>query len=88
MIEKIVPGQIVKSKAGHDMYKHFVVTEVLDKDYVLIADGKSRKIDNPKKKKITHLIFLNDNAFKIEDFTLTDKFLNKLTKRYNEGDKY
>lgn len=88
MIEKIVPGQIVRSKAGHDMFKHFVIIEVVDNDFVLISDGKTRKLDKPKKKKIKHLAILNDNAFKDESFSLTNKNLKKLMQRYNEGDKY
>lgn len=49
------PGQIVKSKAGHDKGNVFFVVAILDDDHVLIADGDRRKSDNPKKKKIRHL---------------------------------
>ena len=48
-------GQIVTSRAGRDKGKHFVVVGFSEK-WVLIADGKSRKIDNPKKKNEKHLI--------------------------------
>ena len=51
----LVPGQIVKSKAGHDKGCVFFVVEVLDDEYVLIADGGRRKYDSPKKKKVKHL---------------------------------
>ena len=33
----------------------FFVVEVIDDDYVLIADGDRRKSENPKKKKVKHL---------------------------------
>lgn len=51
----LVPGQIVKSKAGHDKGCVFFVVGVLDDEYVLIADGGRRKYDSPKKKKVKHL---------------------------------
>ena len=51
----LVPGQIVKSKSGRDKGDVFFVVEVIDDDYVLIADGDRRKSENPKKKKVKHL---------------------------------
>ena len=51
----LVPGQIVKSKSGRDKGGVFFVVEVIDDDYVLIADGDRRKSENPKKKKVKHL---------------------------------
>ena len=64
---EITLGQIVHSKAGRDMDKYFVVVKIIDKDYVLLSDGKLRKIENPKKKKIKHLILHNDLAYTIKD---------------------
>lgn len=87
MTEKIVPGQIVRSKAGRDKYRHHVIVEVIDNEYVTIADGKTRKIERPKKKKLKHLAVLNDNAFADEEFSFTNNKLKKVTQRYNEGDK-
>lgn len=52
-------GQVVKSKAGRDKGKIFVIIDVLDDKYVLIVDGDMRKLDKPKKKKIRHLIVYN-----------------------------
>lgn len=49
-------GQVVRSKAGRDKGKVFVVLDIVDNEYVLLADGDYRKIDAPKKKKIKHLI--------------------------------
>ena len=54
-VNDLVPGQIVKSKAGRDKGYVFFVLGILDEDHVLIADGDRRKIENPKKKKIRHL---------------------------------
>ncbi|MGF7058304.1 KOW domain-containing RNA-binding protein [Brassicibacter mesophilus] len=49
-------GQVVRSKAGRDKGKVFIVIDVIDDLYVLVVDGDFRRLDNPKKKKIRHLI--------------------------------
>ena len=46
-------GDIVYSKAGRDKDKFFIVLEVIDSEYVLLADGGLREVARPKKKKIT-----------------------------------
>lgn len=58
-------GDLVISAAGHDKDKYFIVTGVSDTVYVWIADGKSRKLDKPKKKKVKHLKLAKkaDNSF-------------------------
>lgn len=55
-------GDIVYSKAGRDKDKGFIVLEVLDDEYVLIADGDLRKVQKPKKKKMKHLKKTNIKA--------------------------
>ncbi|NLL70032.1 MAG: RNA-binding protein [Epulopiscium sp.] len=52
-------GQVVYSKMGRDQGKVFVVVEI-DEEYVYLADGKLRKIENPKKKKIKHIQITNN----------------------------
>jgi len=52
-------GQIVKSKAGRDRDRIFIVLQIIDDQYVLIADGDLRKVDKPKKKKVKHLMKYN-----------------------------
>ena len=47
-------GDMVISHMGHDKGNFFIVTEV-DKTYVTICDGKTRKADKKKKKKIKHV---------------------------------
>ncbi len=50
----IGPGSIVYSKAGRDKGSYFVVMSV-EGEYVNICDGKGRKVDKPKHKKIKHI---------------------------------
>ena len=49
-------GQYVQSTQGRDAGMTFIVVGIVDQNYVLIADGKLRSIDKPKKKKVKHLI--------------------------------
>lgn len=48
-------GAIVYSKAGRDKDAYYVVTEVVNENFVRIADGKYRTIEKPKLKKVKHL---------------------------------
>ena len=50
----ISKSDIVISLAGRDKDKLFYVIEVED-NYVLLADGKGRKLENPKRKKLKHV---------------------------------
>ena len=49
-------GRMVRSKAGRDGGRLFVIIEEIDDDFVVIADGSLRKIDRPKKKRRKHLM--------------------------------
>jgi large subunit ribosomal protein L14e len=53
----MVLGGIVRSKAGRDKGRKFIVVEIQDALYVLISDGRLRKIEKPKKKKKKHVEF-------------------------------
>ncbi len=61
--ENLSVGQLVKASCGRDQGKLFVIISIVDEDYVMIVDGKSRKLDKPKLKKIKHL---NIHNFVIE----------------------
>ena len=56
----IVLGQVVYSKAGRDAGKIFIITGLIDASYVYISDGDLRRVENPKKKKIKHLVITKD----------------------------
>ncbi|ACL75159.1 KOW domain-containing RNA-binding protein [Ruminiclostridium cellulolyticum] len=69
-----VLGQVVLSKAGRDEGKIFVVTGLIDDSYVLISDGNSRRLENPKKKKLKHLI-------------ITDNVIEAIAQKISSGEK-
>ena len=53
---EIARSDIVKSAAGRDKGKLFFVLAV-EEDYLLLADGRNRKLENPKRKKRKHTEF-------------------------------
>ena len=71
-------GQFVLSIAGRDKGRMYVVIRVLDDNYVLVTDGKTRKIDKPKKKKIKHIKLLDGKAAEIADIVMCDEAGNAL----------
>ena len=51
----MIPGRVVLSTQGRDEGRYFIVLEVIDEQFVLMADGLTRKLAHPKKKKVKHL---------------------------------
>lgn len=84
--EDLSVGQVVKVSSGRDSGRLFFITKIVDDEYVLIADGKKRKLVKPKLKKVKHLKKYNyiNNEVKRKILTgdeLTDCFLRaELTK--------
>ena len=54
---EIARSDIVKSTAGRDQGRLFFVLEV-EGDFLLLADGKARKLESPKRKKKKHVSFV------------------------------
>ena len=51
---EIKVGSVVRSKAGRDKGDFFIVLAMED-NFVYMANGELRKVDQPKKKKLKHL---------------------------------
>ena len=47
-------GMVVRAKAGRDKGKFLVILEIQG-GYALIADGRRRRVEHPKRKKLIHL---------------------------------
>ncbi len=58
-MQEFVVGDLVVSTAGHDMGQFYVIVDIIDKNYVALADGKNKPITSPKKKKIKHILSLD-----------------------------
>ncbi|WP_277221977.1 KOW domain-containing protein [Peptoniphilus vaginalis] len=56
----LLKGQVVRSKKGRDEGKVYIILEIIDDDLLLLVDGKLRKLDRPKKKKVKHLYIYKD----------------------------
>ena len=83
--EKIRVGQVIKCTSGREVNRLFFIIKIVDDKYVLISDGKKRKLDRPKLKKVKHLklyeIFNDKVKNKIVSEQITDAFLRaELTK--------
>ena len=50
---QLVKGMVVRSRQGHDKGSFFVVADICD-DIVLLTDGASRSLENPKRKNPLH----------------------------------
>ena len=50
-------GMVVISKRGRDEGKLYVIIGWLPDDFALVADGRRRAADKPKKKNMKHLVY-------------------------------
>ncbi len=73
-------GDIVISLAGHDAGDAFIVTAEVNADFVLIADGKSRTLENPKLKRKRHLRVVATENSALDS---TNASLRKRLKKFN-----
>ena len=64
-------ADLVISVSGRDKNRIFMVVDLPEPDYVLIADGSLRKLEKPKKKKIKHL--------KLSQYTVNERILEKIS---------
>lgn len=74
-------GQIVKAIAGREVGQYFVIVQV-DEVYVYLVDGKSRRLEAPKKKKKKHVQITHAVALEIADkLSREDKLSNAEIRR-------
>ena len=74
-------GGIAVSLAGHDKGTILVIVAGLDEKHVLVADGKRRVLEAPKKKQMRHLrIFTKlseQDTESLSERKINDSFLRK-----------
>ena len=77
----IARATIVKSTAGRDKGKLFFVLEA-GEEFLLLADGKTRKVENPKRKKRKHAVFFMESDTRVaEKIRSGDKITNSELRR-------
>ncbi|MDD2496593.1 MAG: KOW domain-containing RNA-binding protein [Desulfitobacteriaceae bacterium] len=86
MDDRVVIGQLVKSKSGRDKGRYFLVLSIdPEKRIAFLVDGEKRGINNPKKKNICHIQVTNvvkkEFAQKVkEGFLPSDRDLRRYLK--------
>ena len=63
---EVAKADIVQSEAGRDKGKLFFVLNVEDA-FLLLADGKSRKVESPKRKKRRHVLFVASEETRLSE---------------------
>lgn len=83
-------GQVVRSLAGRDKGHLFLVIERVDNRHVIISDGKYRKVDKGKRKKIKHLKKTNYIVYGLqksleENGFISDTVIRRYLKDYQQS---
>lgn len=80
---RVETGSVVISLKGHDTGRVYYVTAVLNQDFILLIDGKYRKVDNPKQKRMRHVRVLCEGSGSAAK--LTDAAVRKKLSPYAEN---
>ena len=67
-------GMVVKSLKGQDSGEYYAVVGT-DEKYVYVANGKTKKLNSPKRKNPAHLSAVNEPIINTDE--VTDKVLRK-----------
>jgi len=77
----IKKSDIVLSLSGRDRGGQFLVVDTED-IYAMLADGKGRRLEKPKRKKVTHIQFLAESDSRAaEKLRIGDKVSNSEIRR-------
>jgi len=69
-------GQIIYSINGSDSKRYYIVVDIND-EYLFIVDGKRRTIEKPKKKKIKHIMIIDEANTRIKEYIKNNKLTNR-----------
>lgn len=76
------PGCLVKSLAGHDKERYFIILEQ-EGEYLTLADGHTKTVNHPKRKKKKHTQLVK--VVEQESFPPRDEKIRKIIKRYKRS---
>lgn len=85
MSSEIKSGSVVVSLKGRDAGRIMAVLSA-EGGYALVADGRKRKTDLPKRKKLCHLSLLSEDACVEVNAGLTNRRLWKSLEKYRVND--
>jgi ribosomal protein L14E/L6E/L27E len=81
-------GDIVKAIAGREKEELFIIYNI-DNNFAYLVNGRSRQIENPKKKNIKHLFLLCRSELSNINFDkLTNALVINYLKDYNKSKDY
>ena len=77
-VVNILMGQLVTSSAGRDQADVYLVVGIKQNKYLLLVNGRERKVKNPKQKNIRHVNVLEAIALGVAeklqaDMKITDE---------------
>lgn len=80
-MSEIQIGSLVRAVAGKEAGKYYVILKA-ESEYVYLSDGKRRKAELPKKKKLKHIAFVGYYDKCITEECLSgNRITNKMVKR-------
>ena len=87
---EITRAHLVEATAGREKGKLFFVLDT-DGEYLLLADGKSRRVEAPKRKKRKHARFIAETDSRVaekirESERVTNSELRKAIASYSDAD--
>ncbi len=85
-MDDIIVSSIVRSKNGRDAGKLFVVIGFPKENHVSIANGRQRKIESPKTKKLKHIeLYAQSSTRTAEKLRAGEKVTNAELRREIAG---
>ena len=87
---EITRAHLVEATAGREKGKLFYVMET-EGDFLMLADGKSRRVEAPKRKKRKHVRFIAETDSRVADKIrqrdkVTNSELRKAIASYGDAD--
>lgn len=82
---EISPGNIALSLKGRDKGNIYLIIELINPEFVLLADGDKRKMANPKLKRVKHLKLLSKGLAGGEVVKIQDSLLVNTIKKFKGG---
>lgn len=81
MSEGVAVGQLVRSRAGRDHGRAYLVVEVLPGPFVKVANGVERRVAAAKRKNLRHLIVQSMVADEIAGRAATGKLTDEAVRQ-------
>lgn len=75
---------MVESVAGRDRGMYAFVVGRSEDGYLLLADGRLRKVEAPKRKKLKHIRLIAD-APRLEEDKMTNRVIREIINEYRES---